>query len=120
VLIIVWATWCAPCLVELPWIERLHERIQGHPDLALLTLNVDENPGVVEPVLRRGDYTFPVVFAFDYLRELWGSRWVIPCAWIVDAGGTVRREELGFDSGSDRWVDVVLRTMRQVAGSAQP
>lgn len=42
VLVDVWATWCAPCIVALPDLEKLH-RERGKR-LAILGLNVDENP----------------------------------------------------------------------------
>ena len=116
VLINVWATWCPPCLEEMPSIERLHERIRDRSDLALLTLSVDENPGVVEPLMKKGGYEFPVVFGYEYMRGVWGHQWSIPCTWIVDAQGRVRREQRGFGSlAGETWVAAALQAMERVA-----
>jgi hypothetical protein len=82
--------------------------------MVVLTLNVDENPGVVEPMMRDNGYDFPVVFAFDYMLDLWGYRWEIPCTWIMDAQGTVRRELTGFGGGDAEWLDRVVQEMAQV------
>ena len=119
VLINVWAAWCGPCLVELPWLQKLHDRTRDRPDLVVLTLNVDENPGVVEPIMRRNGYDFPVVFAFQYMFDLWGPRWAIPCTWIVDPQGTVRREQSGFGASDERWLADVMHAMEQVAQGDQ-
>jgi thiol-disulfide isomerase/thioredoxin len=115
VLINVWAAWCGPCLFELPWLQKLHDRVRDRPDLVVLSLNVDQNPGVVEPIMRRNGYDFPVVFAFQYMFDLWGPQWAIPCTWIVDPQGTVRREQSGFGASDERWLADVMHAMEQVA-----
>jgi thiol-disulfide isomerase/thioredoxin len=119
VLINVWATWCPPCLDELPYLQKLHERVKDRPGLVVLTLNVDENPGVVEPLMRRHGYDFPVVFAYDYMLDLWGYQWAIPCTYIVDRNGTVRRELSGFDADQENWQDRVLGAMAEVAAESR-
>lgn len=111
VLLNVWASWCPPCLDELPWLQKLHDRLQDNPNLVVLTFNVDENPGVVEPMMSKNGYDFPVVFAFDYMLELWGHQWAIPCTWIVDPRGTARLEISGFGGDKDGWLDKVVRAM---------
>jgi thiol-disulfide isomerase/thioredoxin len=113
-LINVWASWCPPCLVELPWLQKLHERFKDDPNMVVLTLNVDEKPGLVDPIMRRNGFDFPVVFAFDYMLDLWGHQWAIPCTWIVDTQGTVRRELSGFEDVDDGWLDRITRAMIEV------
>src|SRR2546428_2264066 len=57
VLLNVWATWCQPCRVEMPSLERLHRRLGG-ADFRVVAVSADEEgPGVgaeVGPGLRRG------------------------------------------------------------------
>jgi hypothetical protein len=93
--------------------------MQDVPGMVLLTLNVDENPGVVEPIMRRNGYDFPVVFAYDYMLDLWGYEWAIPTTYIVDPQGMVRRELPSFDIGDEQGPDKVLQAMKQVAREAQ-
>ncbi len=113
----VWATWCGPCIQELPLIQKLHERLAGRKDVALLTLNADRNPGLVEPLLREKGFTFPAVFAADYIDRL-GDVNALPTNWIVDADGAVRMESQGFTSTSapgdaERWVDEAVKLLEQ-------
>jgi len=49
-----WATWCAPCLRELPGLAAWHERLEGRRDVALLSFNVtDERRDLVAFVEER-------------------------------------------------------------------
>jgi thiol-disulfide isomerase/thioredoxin len=53
VLLNYWATWCAPCVEEMPSLERLHSRLGG-PDFAVLAISVDrQGLSIVEPFLQR-------------------------------------------------------------------
>ncbi len=36
-----WATWCGPCVGELPELEKLYQRLAGRKDLQLVTIKVD-------------------------------------------------------------------------------
>jgi cytochrome c biogenesis protein CcmG/thiol:disulfide interchange protein DsbE len=43
----VWATDCAPCMEELPDVQKLYELSLKHDGIQVITLNVDGNPGEV-------------------------------------------------------------------------
>jgi thiol-disulfide isomerase/thioredoxin len=104
-LVNLWATWCGPCVQELPHIQKLHDRIKDRTDIAIVTLNVDDSVGLVEPFLAENKYTFPVVFAESYWDKL-DVRKAIPTNWVVDAAGVVRLEHAGWNAAAaDKWVD---------------
>ncbi|MCZ2077081.1 MAG: redoxin domain-containing protein [Bryobacteraceae bacterium] len=111
-LINVWATWCGPCRVELPHIQRLHEKVKNRTDLLVLTLNVDGHPGRVDSYLKEGGYTFPVIPAGDYALEA-APVFVVPQTWIVDGSGMIREQSVGFAKADENWVDEILRRMEQ-------
>ncbi|SPE33907.1 hypothetical protein SBA3_2070020 [Candidatus Sulfopaludibacter sp. SbA3] len=97
VFINVWATWCGPCQGELPWVQRLYDAVKDHRDVAILTFNVDENPGVIAQFMKEHGFTFPVVLAHDYIDNTMKVD-AIPRNWIVDGEGTLRFErQAGFD-----------------------
>lgn len=105
-----WATWCGPCLTEMPYLEKLHRRLKDHPTVQLLTLNVDENPGVVAPFLRTGSYTFPVITAEQFVQNTLKVNGY-PANWVVDPDGIVRRMQGGGLGEPDRWLDWVYRSL---------
>src|SRR5207245_3055839 len=42
ILLNVWATWCQPCRIEMPSMERLHQRLGGGEDFKILVVSVGE------------------------------------------------------------------------------
>jgi thiol-disulfide isomerase/thioredoxin len=70
VLINLWATWCGPCNAKLPQLQKLYDQAKGRPDLQILTFNIDEDLGLVEPFVKEKGYTFPVVPAYSYVVNL--------------------------------------------------
>ncbi|MEM7350826.1 MAG: TlpA disulfide reductase family protein [Acidobacteriota bacterium] len=120
VLVNFWATWCAPCLSEIPYLKRLAQRLEGRRDIVLLSLNVDDNPGVVAPFVARREMTYPVLYAKDYAAAALPSL-SLPVSWILGPDGKLRYEQAGFVGGEDKeaWAARVLALLEQVAGSPQ-
>ena len=105
-----WATWCGPCVAEMPYLEKLHRRLTDQPNVQLLTLNVDENPGVVAPFVRVGSYTFPVVPAEQFVQNMLRVNGY-PTNWVVDPDGVVRRMHGAGLGEPDRWVEWVYNSL---------
>jgi thiol-disulfide isomerase/thioredoxin/tetratricopeptide (TPR) repeat protein len=107
VILTAWATWCEPCKRELPYVEKLYQQARKRSDLLVLTLNVDDEAGLVEPFVREARYSFPVLLASDLKTSLMDRG--IPLGLVVDATGTIRLERLGWDeSHAERWVEDAL------------
>jgi thiol-disulfide isomerase/thioredoxin len=63
-----WATWCKPCVRELPELAAYHERLADRKDVVLLSFNVGETRAEVERFLKSSPVSFPVYFG-DALVE---------------------------------------------------
>jgi cytochrome c biogenesis protein CcmG, thiol:disulfide interchange protein DsbE len=99
----------------LPWIEELSGRLAKRSDVAILTINADENPGKIGPVVRDHGYTFPVVFSQELASKLGNGRLSVPNTWIVDRQGVVRRESSGVvGGGRAEWLDKVVRLIDEI------
>ena len=57
-----WATWCRPCVQELPELAAYHRRLEGQDKVVLLSLNVGEKRREVEAFLKTSPVSFPVYF----------------------------------------------------------
>lgn len=55
-----WATWCKPCIKELPELAAYHERLADRTDVVLLSFNVGEKRAEVETFLKTSPVSFPV------------------------------------------------------------
>lgn len=109
-LINLWATWCAPCREELPHFQELYELVRERSDIQVITLNLDENPGEVQPFLTAHHYTFPVVPARSYVLDFAGS-FTIPENWLVDSAGMLQQKSVGFDAKAQDWPKQMLEKL---------
>src|SRR5262249_54706566 len=111
VLIVFWGTSCAPCLEELPDLDRLFGRYQGG-DLAVVPVCADETDGaVVRRVATDRALRLPVYIDRTSSAKLSYDVQTLPTAVLVAPNGRV----LGRAEGSVRWsareVDTLIRTI---------
>jgi thiol-disulfide isomerase/thioredoxin len=55
-----WATWCAPCIKELPALSGLHDRLKDRSDVTLLSFNVTDEAKTLVAFVRDKKVGFPV------------------------------------------------------------
>lgn len=103
-----WASWCAPCMEELPSLQRLYAR-HYRRGLRVLGVNVDRELEAMEQAKRELRIRFPN--AHDPERTLvrrWGGR-TIPMLWVIDGSGVVRHVQGGYEPGDERVLERVVR-----------
>lgn len=110
VLINFWATWCPPCQAELPKLQKLYEKTKKRDDIAILTINIDSQLGLVAPYVRRRNFTFPVILAHDYFSTN-SDYQGIPTNWIIDPDGNLRWVQVGFDRKESKWAERMLEKL---------
>ena len=115
VLINIWATWCGPCNAELPHLQKLYETAKDRPGLQILTLNIDEDLGLVEPFMKEKGYTFPAIPAFSFVTTLLDG-FAIPQNWIVDPQGVWRWTQIGY-GGEPDWIGAMIERMEMLKKS---
>jgi peroxiredoxin len=94
VLINFWATWCPPCLEEMPALERLW-RAQKDAGFVMLAVTVDANPKLAAPFVERHKFTF--VVGHDPKMELantYGVR-ALPSSFVIDRDGRLTAVAIG-------------------------
>ncbi len=111
--LVTWATWCVPCKRELPRVEQLFKSTKRRKDLVVLSLNVDDEVGLVQPFVADAKYTFPVLLSSDYARELRSNG--IPLTWIADGKSIIRLERLGYDDADASWAQDTLAAAAKLA-----
>jgi peroxiredoxin len=94
VLVNFWATWCPPCLEEMPAMERLFRK---HKDagFVLVAVSVDADPQKVVPFAAAHKLTFPIVFDTKMaVAEKYGVR-ALPSSFILGRNGDLAGLALG-------------------------
>jgi thiol-disulfide isomerase/thioredoxin len=104
-----WATWCGPCRVSMPYMQKLYEKYRANSDVEILLVNcwerVDDRSEHVKKFLASNpSYTFPVVL--DLRDEVVAGFGVtgIPTKVYLDRDGVLQFREVGFP-GADVFVD---------------
>jgi thiol-disulfide isomerase/thioredoxin len=110
----VWATWCGPCRDELPEVQKLYEQSLTHGEVQVITLDIDENPGEVEPFMKSRNYTFPVIMSARKYVEDMTEHFRIPMNWLVDRSVMLRAKSLGFDSKAADWPKQMLEKLAEL------
>ncbi|HEU4721882.1 MAG TPA: TlpA disulfide reductase family protein [Gemmatimonadaceae bacterium] len=122
VLLNVWATWCEPCRVEMPSIEKLHREF-GAQGLAVVAISVDD-PGAEN---RIRDFVKELGLTFEILHDpgqVTTRNYQItgyPETFIVARDGTIRRKLIGaadWSSEANRALVAELLGLRNASAAA--
>jgi cytochrome c biogenesis protein CcmG, thiol:disulfide interchange protein DsbE len=89
VLINVWATWCAPCRVEMPAIQTMYSQY-GDQGFTVLAVNLQEAPEVVAQFMDSERLTFPALLDKDGQVSATYQARLLPSSFFVDRTGIVR------------------------------
>ena len=97
VLLNFWATWCAPCVEEMPMLARLHSDFAGR-GLQVVGIAVDE-PARAQSFASDLDLAYPLLYgpgeAMLVGRRYGNASGMLPYSVLIDAGGIVRWTRLG-------------------------
>jgi thiol-disulfide isomerase/thioredoxin len=95
VLLDFWASWCAPCRLSFPWMERMHQR-HAREGLAIVAVNMDTDPEKARRFLAAQTVSFDVVAepGGRYGAAL-GAR-ILPWSLLLAADGKVLATHAGF------------------------
>ena len=106
-----WATWCGPCRAELPYLQKLYERFKDRQDIVIISLNVDDDPAVMTPMLKQMGLSLPSIAARDFGYELLPVM-ALPSNWIVSAKGN---EMFFTEESMDKWVEAAAAALEKAS-----
>jgi thiol-disulfide isomerase/thioredoxin len=94
VLVNFWATWCIPCVTEMPGIQRLADSLRDKP-FAIFAINVSDTESQIREFLRRMNLRLTVLVDHngDTFRAWEGK--VLPVSFLLDHAGEVRYQVIG-------------------------
>ncbi|HEY1500176.1 MAG TPA: TlpA disulfide reductase family protein [Acidobacteriaceae bacterium] len=102
-----WATWCAPCQIEMPEMEtQVWQKYKSSPDFAFIAIAREQDKGTVERFQKtHPGITFPL--AWDPRRAVYSrlANGGIPRTYVIDRHGVIVLQEVGYGSASTAAID---------------
>lgn len=106
VLLDFWATWCPPCRMSMPDLQKLADNFKDH-GLEILSVNQGEEADQVRHFIEHKKYSFHVVLDKDQaVAAKYGVRG-IPTLVLIDKNGVVQRISVGYSGNESELTDAV-------------
>ena len=94
VLINFWATWCSPCIREMPYLEQVYEE-WSDKGLMVLSINIGESSAKVEAFMQSHDLSLPVLLDAKQAVAQKYNIWSIPTTFFIDKDGIIQEKIIG-------------------------
>lgn len=90
-----WATWCGPCIIEIPDLQQLHETYADR-GLAVIGVSVEDgDENLVRDFMAEYGMTYPVAISMD-LTEQFGGVYGLPTTFVIDKNGQIVERIIGL------------------------
>ena len=111
VLLNVWATWCGPCKLELPIVQRMYDQYSDR-NFVVLAINVDADRKRVAPFLKRYNISLPVYSAApEDVAQM--TAMGIPSTFIIGPDRSLLDMAVGFSPDvEERWRKVIEKHLK--------
>ena len=94
-----WATWCPPCLLEMPWFEQLRREYSGS-GLTVLGLSMDiesdsATPEKIRAIIKRLNVTYPILLSEESIHAWYGPVHLLPETFYINRSGVIVEDVWG-------------------------
>jgi peroxiredoxin len=106
VLIDFWATWCKPCVQELPSLDSLAKKFATN-GLQVYAISIDnpKSQSKIKPFIKGSNYVFNVLLDGDMeVRQMFGGK-DVPMTILVNKEGEILYRHLGYVKGDEKILD---------------
>ncbi len=94
VLLNFWATWCAPCQLEMPRFVQWQEKYNAD-GLSIVGVSMDDDSEPVKKFLRKRNLKYPVIMGDEKLGLAYGGVLGLPVTYLIDRQGIIRARYQG-------------------------
>ena len=100
VLLNFWASWCGPCLYEMPDLEKLHSKMSQHTDFVVVGASQDDTWKEIQAAVNRFGVSFEVVHDPGGEGALAFGTNKLPESYLLDRKGRIVQKWAGIQSWS--------------------
>lgn len=111
ILVNVWATWCGPCRLELPIVQRMYDKYSDR-NFVVLAVNVDADRKRIDPFMKRNNISLPVYYASpEDAGQMTAAG--IPSTFIIGPDRTLLDHMVGYSAqAEERWKQVIEKRLK--------
>lgn len=111
ILLNVWATWCGPCRMELPIVQKMYDRYSDR-NFVVLAVNIDADRRRIDPFLKRYNISLPVYYAApEDAGEMTATG--IPSTFILSPDRLLVDRSVGYSPDvEDRWKQIIEKHLK--------
>ncbi|MGW8123941.1 TlpA family protein disulfide reductase [Roseivirga echinicomitans] len=91
----IWATWCPPCVAEMPNINSLYNKIENKEDIVFLMISHDDEMRTANAWIKRKGFDFPIYKLATPLPDVFETG-VVPSTFVVSPEGKVVVSKTGM------------------------
>jgi peroxiredoxin len=118
-----WATWCGPCVAEMPHFQKAADKYAANGEVVFLAISVDDNRQAARSFIEKHGYRFGVAYDEGAARGYKVDG--IPATFIIDRRGVIQFRENGFGGSGEAYVerlswriDELLKEAKEAAAPA--
>jgi peroxiredoxin len=99
VLLNFWATWCAPCRIEMPWFVEFYKQYQSQ-GLEIVGVSMDDSgqETAIAEFIKERNVNYPILRGNNEVADLYGGLRFLPQTFFVDREGNIVRTSYGIKS----------------------
>ena len=102
-----WATWCPPCVAEMPELQALHKKYGNRVAFVLVT---SEKPEVVEAFMEKNQYVMPVFYMATEVPAVLSFN-AFPTTFIISKDGRVVSKKKGAANWNSKATEKILEEL---------
>lgn len=95
-----WASWCAPCIAEMPNIQKLYNRIESDK-IKFILISLDDTEEKAKNFIDKRDFTFPTYMPVSSVPEVYKSP-SIPTTFVISPEGKIVAKKVGMANYNKR------------------
>ena len=90
-----WASWCPPCVAEMPSIQNLYNSVADNERIKFALISLDENPEDAQQFIERRGFDMPVYFLASGVPDSFYSQ-TVPTTFVVSPDGDIVAQKKGL------------------------